>query len=417
MPKIARMQMQNEMHHLNRRRFLQAASVVAAATWVGAPTASNAEETITLPFENGERPLVKYPQKRPLIRLTSRPPQLETPFSVFNENIITPNDAFFVRYHLAPAPPVVDAKDFRLEVKGKINRALTLSLADLKTNFAAAEVLAVNQCSGNSRGFFKPRVSGGQLGNGAMGNARWRGARLKDVLERAGISAGAKQATFKGLDKPLLPSVPTFIKALDIDQALDGEILLAYEMNGEDLPVLNGFPLRLVVPGYYGTYWVKHVNEINVIDEPFNGFWMNPAYRIPDNACACVEPGTTPKKTVPIARFNVRSFITNFADGAKLRVNEKALVKGIAFDGGYGITEVLFSADRGKSWREAELGKDLGKYSFREWTIAFAPDKSGAYELQVKATNRIGQSQPLEPLWNPAGYMRNVVETVRVNAT
>src|SRR5436190_20706965 len=348
----------------SRRDFLRAATVAAAAPWKVA-----AAESIVLPFENGERPLVKYPQKRPLIRLTSRPPQLETPFSVFNEGVITPNDAFFVRYHLAPAPPTIDPDQFRLEVKGRVNQPVSLSLGDLKSKFEPVEVVAVNQCSGNSRGFFKPRVAGGQLGNGAMGNARWKGARLKDVLEKAGVAASAKEVTFNGLDKGLLPTVPDFIKSIEVDQALDGELILAYEMNGEDLPVLNGYPLRLVVPGHFGTYWVKHLNEINVIDETFKGFWMNPAYRIPDNTCACVEPGTASKKTVPIARFNVRSFITSLADGAKIRAGQTIPVRGIAFDGGYGITEVLFSEDGGRQWRQAELGKDLGKYSFREWTF------------------------------------------------
>ena len=143
---------------------------------------------------------------------------------------------------------------------------------------------------------------------------------------------------------------------------------------------------------------------------------MNPAYRIPDNSCACVEPGTTPKTTIPIARYNVRSFITSLQDGSQIKADQPIPVRGIAFDGGYGIREVVFSADDGRTWREAELGKDLGKYSFREWTINFAPGKPGEYSLKVKATNRIGQSQPFEPLWNPAGYMRNVVETVRVSA-
>jgi len=197
-----------------------------------------------------------------------------------------------------------------------------------------------------------------------MGNAKWKGVRLKDVLEKAGVLAGAKQVTFNGLDNPLIPQTPDFVKALDVDQALDGESLLAYEMNGEELPWLNGYPLRLVVPGYYGTYWVKHVNEITVVDELFKGYWMDPAYRIPANECACVEPGTKPSKSVPIARFNVRSFITSLADGAQVKTGTAATVKGIAFDGGFGIREVIFSEDGGKTWREAELGKDLGKYSF-----------------------------------------------------
>jgi sulfite dehydrogenase len=400
---------------LTRRGFIRAAGLIGLSGFVGANTAL-AEDTIALPFENGERPLVAYPQKRPLIRLTTRPPQLETPFSVFNESIITPNDAFFVRYHLAGTPTSIDAETFRLEIKGKVTTPMELSLADLKSQFETVELVAVNQCSGNSRGFFQPRVPGGQSGNGAMGNARWKGARLKDVLNKCGVAEGARQIVLRGLDKTIMPTTPAFVKSLDIDHALDGEVMLAYQMNGEDLPWLNGYPLRLVVPGYYGTYWVKHLNEINVVDREFNGYWMNPAYRIPDNSCACVEPGTTPKTTVPISRFNVRSFITSLADGANVRSGQTLTVRGIAFDGGYGIQQVLFSEDSGHNWREAELGKDLGKYSFREWTIPFTPKQSGNFELKVKATNRIGQSQPLEPLWNPAGYMRNVVETVRVAA-
>jgi hypothetical protein len=159
------------------------------------------------------------------------------------------------------------------------------------------------------------------------------------------------------------------------------------------------------------------VNEITVVDEPTPNFWMDTAYRIPDNACACVEPGTTPKKTKPIARYNVRSFITSLVDGDKIKTGQGMSVRGIAFDGGYGITQVLLSEDGGKTWRETQLGKDLGKYSFREWTIGIKPERVGAYDLKVKATNRIGQSQPMEALWNPAGYMRNVVESVKVNAT
>jgi hypothetical protein len=278
-----------------------------------------------------------------------------------------------------------------------------------------AEIVALNQCSGNSRGFSNPRVGGGQLGNGAMGNARWTGVPLKTVLERAGLKAGSVQVTFNGMDMPPVAGGPDFVKALDVDHALDGEVMLAWQMNGADLPVLNGYPVRLIVPGYYGTYWVKHLNDIAVTDKPFDGFWMSTAYRIPDNACACIAPGTTPAKTTPIKRFDVRSFITSLADGAQVKAGRDFVVKGIAFDGGYGITEVALSADGGRTWREAQLGQDLGKYSFREWTAKMRLPK-GQHELKVRAVNRVGQSQPMTPLWNPPGYMRNVVETTRVVA-
>ncbi|MGL5164730.1 MAG: molybdopterin-dependent oxidoreductase [Afipia sp.] len=370
--------------------------------------------TITLPFENGERPLVKYPQKRPLIVLTERPPQLETPFSVFNEGVITPNDAFFVRYHLADIPLDIDPDTFTLEINGKVDKPLKLSLADIK-KMPSVELVAVNQCSGNSRGFLNPRVAGGQLGNGAMGNARWKGVPLKAVLDRAGVQSGAKQVVFGGLDGPVSDKTPDFAKALDIDHARDGEVMLAYGMNGEYLPVLNGFPLRLVVPGYYGTYWVKHLNEITVIDSVFDNFWMKSAYRIPDNDCNCVEPGTAPKATIPINRFTVRSFITNLTSGQKVKAGARTQLKGIAFDGGKGIKEVAVSIDDGKTWTPAKLGKDLGKYSFREWRL---PVKltAGPHDIKVRATSNGGATQPMQPLWNPAGYLRNVVETVSVTA-
>ena len=399
-----------------RRHFLRSASILGVGSALGAPLASFAAGKSSLGFDNGERELVAFPQKRPLIVLTTRPPQLETPFEVFNQGVITPNDAFFVRYHLSGIPTAVDAATFRIKVGGKVNTPLSLSLEELKKIGDPVEFLAVNQCSGNSRGLFSPRANGGQLANGAMGNAKWTGIPLKWVLEKAGIQAGAVQVTFDGLDKGVYDATPDFVKALNIDHALDGEVMIAYAMNGEDLPMLNGYPVRLIVPGYYGTYWVKHLSDINVIDNVFNGFWMNPAYRIPDNACACVDPGTAPAKTIPINRFNVRSFITSLKNGASVSRDRETLVRGIAFDGGYGIKEVMFSADSGRNWRSAALGKDMGKYSFREWKIAFKPQAKGTHELMVRAVNRIGQSQPTDPLWNPAGYMRNVVESVNVVA-
>jgi DMSO/TMAO reductase YedYZ molybdopterin-dependent catalytic subunit len=401
---------------IDRRALLKQSGAVMAALGTASvfdPLRAFAD-TVKLPFDNGERPLVKYPQKRLMIGMTSRPPQLETPFSVFNDGPITPNDAFFVRYHLAGIPLEIDPDTFTVEVKGKVDKPLKLSLAELK-RMPSVEIVAVNQCSGNSRGFFEPRVAGGQLGNGAMGNARWKGVSLKAVLDRAGVQKDARQVTFNGLDGPIVDKTPDFVKALDIDQARNGEVMLAYSMNGQDLPFLNGFPLRLVVPGYYGTYWVKHLSEITVIDSVFDGFWMKGAYRIPDNDCNCTDPGTPPKTTIPIGRLTVRSFITSVGDGAKVAAGQPVTLKGIAFDGGTGIKEVAVSTDDGKSWTPAKLGQDLGKYSFREWQL---PVKlaAGKHELKVRATSNGGQTQPMKPLWNPAGYLRNVVETVTVTA-
>jgi sulfite dehydrogenase len=402
-----------------RRAFLRyTGSLAAVSAWASTPLAvfAGAQSRVTLPFDNGERDLVAYPQKRPLIVLTHRPPQLETPFNVFNDGVLTPNDAFFVRYHWSAIPASIEPGTYRLRVGGSVNTALDLSLDALKQFGEPVQMVAVNQCSGNSRGHFLPRVNGGQLSNGAMGNARWTGIPLKRILDRAGVKAGAVQVTFNGLDHPPIGDGPDFVKALEIDHAMDGEVMLAWQMNGADLPLLNGYPLRLIVPGFYGTYWVKHVSDIQVVDRVFDGFWMSTAYRIPDNACACLEPGTAPTRTRPISRFNVRSFITSITDGSRVTVGKALMVQGIAFDGGYGITEVWLSTDGGTTWEPTKLGDDLGRYSFREWTASFTPRRAGSYELRVRAMNRIGQTQPAVGLWNPMGYMRNVIEATRVVA-
>jgi hypothetical protein len=225
------------------------------------------------------------------------------------------------------------------------------------------------------------------------------------------------EVTFNGLDAPAAPSVPDFVKSLPVQRIMDDpDVLIAFQMNGEPLPMLNGFPARLVVPGWYGTYWVKNLSEITLLDHEFDGFWMKKAYRIPDTPCGCVEPGGTPARTVPISRMNVRSLIASPASGSRVAVGRATTLKGIAFDGGYGITEVNVSSDLGAAWRPAQLGRDLGRYSFREWSFHWAPSAAGTHRLLVRAMNRIGESQPSEPLWNPGGYLRNVIEHVDVIA-
>src|SRR5581483_9191271 len=246
----------------SRARFLASAG---AAIGAAALPRTVAAQTVTLPMQNGMRPLVAFPQKRPLILLTPRPPQLETPMAVFDDGVFTPNDAFFVRWHLANIPQSVDATKHRIAVTGAVQRPLSLSLDDLAA-MPTVEVAAVNQCSGNSRGLFSPRVAGGQWANGAMGNARWTGVRLRDILDRAGLTANAKQVQFNGLETPVLPTTPDFKKSLDVDVARGDDVIVAYLMNGAPMPLLNGYPVRLVVPGWYATYWVKMLSDITVLD-------------------------------------------------------------------------------------------------------------------------------------------------------
>ena len=403
------------MHGMDRRGFLTTTGRAGALLLAGSGALARSVGAADDPILAG-RPLVRYPEKTDLILLTARPPQLETPMAYF-DRAITPNEAFFVRYHVFPVPTSVDLATWRLKVHGRVDRPLELSLDDLKTKFPPARVVAVNQCSGNSRGRFAPRVLGGQWGDGAMGNAEWVGARLRDVLAMAGVRQGAVQVTFDGLDKPAFPTVPDFVKSLDLTRITeDPDVIVAYQMNGQPLPMLNGFPARLIVPGWYATYWVKNLSEIEVVDSVFEKFWMKPAYRIPDTACGCIEPGTAPARTVPIHRMTVRSFIASPAPGARVKAGQPVTLKGIAFDGGAGITEVQVSSDGGETWHRAQLGTDLGRYSFREWSATWTPASPGMHRVMVRAFNRIGESQGATPLWNPAGYLRNVIEHVDLQA-
>jgi len=364
--------------------------------------------------QNGERDLAIYPQKREMILLTSRPVQLETPFSTFDRGLITPNDSFFVRWHHEDLP-AIDPRAYALRVHGLVNTQLSLSLDALRTQFEAVEIAAVCECAGNSRAFFAPKVPGGQWGNGAMGNAVWRGARLKDILAKAGVATGAVQVRFGGLDKPTLTGDSPFLKSLDLDVATGNDVLIAYAMNGEPLPMLNGYPVRLVVPGYYATYWVKMLNDIEVLDRVDDNHWMRTAYRVPADPRRHEQPGAK-LPTVPITRLTVRSFITSLSDGQRVQVGKRYTVSGIAFDSGFGIAKVLFSTDGGVHWTRAELGRDEGKYAFRAWTASFTPASRQQYSLQSLAVNSIGETQHTTSVWNSSGYLRNSIETVRVDA-
>ncbi|HEY0767231.1 MAG TPA: molybdopterin-dependent oxidoreductase, partial [Steroidobacteraceae bacterium] len=280
------------------------------------------------------------PGKKPLIRRSFRPPNLETPLADLAAPF-THNDAFFVRYHL-PVIPQVDRATWRLSVAGASAQSpLTLSLKELQSGFEHVTVAAVNQCAGNRRGLFTPRVPGVQWGNGALGNALWRGVRLREVLHRAGVAPDALEVVFDGADSPVLPATPDFLKSLPIERALDENTLIAFEMNGQPLPHWNGAPARLVVPGWAGTYWVKHLTEIRIEPKAFDGFWMKVAYRLPTGAFPGVRFTTQETaETTPVTELMVNSLITSHVSGARLRRGARAELAGKAWDSGAGIEGV-----------------------------------------------------------------------------
>jgi DMSO/TMAO reductase YedYZ molybdopterin-dependent catalytic subunit len=400
---------------LTRRALLGQAGMAGLAI-VASPAWAQTMVDLPLPGGPGARPITTaFPQKGAMILQRSRPPLLETPFEVFDQGVFTPNEQFYVRWHWAVIPTEIDVDKFRLAVHGHVNQELALSLKEVLA-MPRVELAAVNQCSGNSRGFFQPRVPGGEWANGAMGNARWIGVRLRDVLDRAGVKAGAVQVRFNGLDEPVVSGAPDFMKSLEIDHARDGEVMIAYAMNGEQLPLLNGFPLRLVVPGWYATYWVKMLSDIEVLDRPDDNYWTKTAYRIPDTPGADMRPGQAGVGFVPISRMMPRSFITNLKPGDRVQTGAPTLLRGIALGGDTGVARVDLSSDGGKTWRATALGRDEGKYGFRRWETRLALPAKGNYTLMVRCTNSAGVAQPARPNWNPNGFMRNAIEAIPILA-
>jgi len=405
------------LRHKMTRRLLLGAGAAGGLALVSKPSLARTMIDLALPGGPGEREIITdFPEKAAMILQRSRAPLLETPFDVFDKGVFTPNDQFYVRWHWPIIPGSVDAEAFALKVHGHVNQELSLSLTELLKDLPRVELAAVNQCSGNSRGFFEPRIAGGEWANGAMGNALWTGVRLKDVLDRAGVKSGAVQVRFTGLDQAF-GDAPRFIKSLDIDHARDGEVMIAYAMNGEQLPLLNGFPLRLVVPGWFSTYWIKMLDDIEVLDRPDDNFWMKTAYKIPDTPGANMKPDQADVPMVPISKMVPRSFTTNLKSGDMVSAGAPLPVRGIAFGGDCGVTRVELSIDGGKSWQEAQLGKDEGKYGFRQWHAEPTLPAPGNYSVMVRCTNENGVVQPSTPNWNPGGYMRNVIESTDLMAT
>jgi DMSO/TMAO reductase YedYZ molybdopterin-dependent catalytic subunit len=360
--------------------------------------------------------LFALPGKQPLIKRSFRPPNFETPVGQFTD-VLTPNDRFFVRWHLASIPEV-DPRTWRLSVGGDAASApFELTLEQLQRDFEPVEVVALCQCSGNRRGLSDPHVFGVQWSYGAMGNARWKGVRLKDVLAKAGLAKDAVEIAFNGADSGALEATPDFVKSIPVWKALDENTLIAWEMNGEPLPHWNGAPARIVVPGWTATYWMKQVVSIQALKQPLGNFWMAKAYRIPKGKFATVDRFMTQEtaENTPITEIVVNSLITNVTDGQKVKAGAPMVVKGMAWDAGYGIRTVDVTVDGGRTWQAAELGPDSGRYSFRPWQFVFKPVR-GRYTVSARASNGLGATQVDQLIFNPAGYNNNVVQRLGVEA-
>jgi len=349
-----------------------------------------------------------FPGKRPMLVHNDFPEDLETPVEYFT-TWLTPNDAFFVRQHL-PRPRVT-AESYKLEIGGIVSQPVTLTLADLR-RLPQHTVPATLECAGNGRANYRPKLPGLQWTKGAIGNAEWRGPRVRDVLARAGVASGAAYIDCDGADVGVAKT-PDFIRSIPLRKAQHDSTIVALEMNGAPLPELHGSPARLIVPGWDGASWVKWLTRMTVSAQPDGGFYMNPAYRMPKNP---VAPGTAarPEDMVVLEGMAVKSFFVMPAAGAKMPAGAPVALSGVAWAGEERIVRVEVSTDGGSRWSDARLGREDFHFAWRLWNFDWKPARPGAHILCSRATDSAGRVQPIEPDWNPSGYLWNAVDRVGV---
>jgi DMSO/TMAO reductase YedYZ molybdopterin-dependent catalytic subunit len=346
--------------------------------------------------------------ERRLVQMNGYPLDLETPLDLLTD-YLTPVDLFFVRSHWIPQVP--DPKTWRLTVDGDVRRPTTLSLSDLRT-LPRVETTCVLQCAGNGRGLQDPPMPGVQWRYGAVGNARWAGARLRDVLKSAGTNATARHVHLFGSDVPP-GKVPPFHRSIEIEKAMD-DCILAYEMNGAPLTKEHGAPLRMVVPGWAGDHWMKWLVRIAPNAEPMKGFFMDTAYRWPLKPG---EPGVAfkPEEMKPLTELAVKSNITAYP--ARAKAGHAYDIRGFAFSGAPDIARVELSDDDGASWKAAALDPRHAPYSWRLWHASWTPKRAGRVRLLARATDSRGAAQPRTTVWNQSGYLFNAWHSVDVEVT
>ena len=353
------------------------------------------------------RPAPQLYGKDKLIIRSIRPPDFETPVSLLN-TFITPNDAFYVRSHI-PIPQI-DAARWALKIGGEVNSPITLSLDEVK-KLPVVTITNTLECAGNGRAFFQPALAGIQWEKGAVGNARFTGARMSDVLKKAGVKTSGINVEMHAADRPP-GTMPAFVRQVPMAKAMHPDTVIAYAMNGEPIPLVHGAPLRAIVPGWEGAYSIKWLNALNVIAKDSDSFWVATGYRYPTRR---VAPGAAvdAKDMAPLTGLIVKSLITTPADGASQAVG-KIVVGGFAWAGEDDIKSVDISIDSGATWRRARLTGEQARYAWRRFEFEFNAARPESYLILSRATDSKGKMQPAVSQWNPSGYLWNQYDSIRV---
>jgi sulfite oxidase len=346
----------------------------------------------------------------------SRPFDAETPVRAFT-SFLTPNDHFFVRSHFGPpSAETIGESQWTLHVGGAVERSNEFTMESLK-QFEPVTITAVLQCSGNGRAYHRPRVPGVQWERGAVGNAQWTGVRLRDVLQAAGVRAEARHVMFQGADRPVVATVPLFVRSIPLEKALHPDTLLAYEMNGRPLPLLHGAPLRVITPGWMAESCIKWLTHIELREDEASGYFMQTAYRVPVKS-EHSDTGMTDNATAPVEVMPVKSLISSPEDGQAVMAGG-VRIKGVAWAGETRIAKVEISIDEGNTWQPAQLVGDDRLYAWRQWQFLWQATIQGTFAIVCRATDERGHVQPAVTSWNPSGFLWNGWDrvTVRVHTS
>lgn len=408
--------------HADRRGFLRGAGLAAMGAALGAamPFHRNFPSGLVPAAFAQDSEAKLMAGKDGLTLLNERPVNAETPAHLLDDDI-TPYERLFVRNNgLVPQSALEqNAEGWTLTVDGEVDNTLSLSIDDLKNDFETVTQALWLECGGNGRAFFNPGASGNQWTTGAIGCPEWTGVRLRDVLERAGLKSSAVYTGHYGNDLHLSgdPEKEAISRGVPIDKAMEPECMIAWAMNGQDIPALHGFPLRLVIPGYPGSASQKYLTRIWVRDQVHDGAKMGGySYRLPAYP---VAPGTeVPEEDMEILTvMPVKSLITGPATGAEVPAGQPAEVRGHAWAGNGDVRAMHVSLDFGQTWQEAELDGPPNKYAWQRWRAEVTPPEAGYYEVWARATDQNGVMQPpTTPGWNPRGYGNNMMHRIALFA-
>lgn len=341
----------------------------------------------------------------------ARPFDAETPVRDFM-SFLTPNHRFFVRSHFGPPEPEkVEESHWSLNVGGAVGSPQAFTMNALR-QLEPVTITAVLQCSGNGRAYHRPRVPGVQWERGAVGNAQWTGVRLRDVLKVVDVRAEAKHVQFQGADRPAVATVPLFVRSIPLEKALHPDTILAYEMNGEPLPLLHGAPLRVITSGWMAESCIKWLTDVVVQEREATGYYMETAYRVPRGADATAV-GRNAGSAVPVEVMPVKSLIVSPQNGQAINAGP-IVIQGVAWAGEAKVVKVELSMDEGNTWQTAQFMGDPQSYAWRQWQFRWTAKDAGTFTIVCRATDAHGEQQPVASPWNPGGFLWNGWDRVSV---